>query len=322
MSPVEPDSGPSMPTCAIDNGGCDPNADCFEAPEGRVCQCRQGFTGDGLTCIVPWEPIATIPDRVFYNGFGAFAIGSGSRIFFFPESNDPPPSSFFLSYDILSGEVREEALPPPEVNDFCACGAGQVLVALDDYLYQFGNYGTRYHTTLQTWEELFYPPERARGEAAGAALGQRAYTFGGRDNARSVQYFDVTLLDWVDLGPTLPWDLDQGAAVAVEPNLIYVFGGRVDGVANRAAVYDAEANAWQPLPDMPDQLYANRGSGLASGRPFVVSYETLYSFDPSNGTWSSIPMPMAPYSYATTVIGEVYVVSSVDGQVEIHRLVN
>ena len=29
---------------------CDPNAECLDLPDGFVCQCRVGYTGNGFTC--------------------------------------------------------------------------------------------------------------------------------------------------------------------------------------------------------------------------------------------------------------------------------
>lgn len=36
--------------CAIDNGGCSPDADCIDMAGTALCACKPGFTGDGLTC--------------------------------------------------------------------------------------------------------------------------------------------------------------------------------------------------------------------------------------------------------------------------------
>lgn len=36
--------------CAGDNN-CSPNADCVNIPGAYQCQCRDGYEGDGLTCI-------------------------------------------------------------------------------------------------------------------------------------------------------------------------------------------------------------------------------------------------------------------------------
>ncbi len=36
--------------CVTDNGGCDSNAICTNTIGDRACECKQGFTGDGLSC--------------------------------------------------------------------------------------------------------------------------------------------------------------------------------------------------------------------------------------------------------------------------------
>ncbi len=37
--------------CAQDNGGCDPNATCTASGESRSCTCKDGYTGNGLSCV-------------------------------------------------------------------------------------------------------------------------------------------------------------------------------------------------------------------------------------------------------------------------------
>lgn len=34
----------------IDECSCDPNADCINTGSSYICQCRQGFTGNGMAC--------------------------------------------------------------------------------------------------------------------------------------------------------------------------------------------------------------------------------------------------------------------------------
>lgn len=51
------DPGP----CAVDNGGCDEQAECTGADDGtRTCRCPAGLAGDGLVCTeIPANPCAT-----------------------------------------------------------------------------------------------------------------------------------------------------------------------------------------------------------------------------------------------------------------------
>jgi len=37
-------------SCKVDNGNCSPHAKCVPTSLGRVCLCKRGFAGDGLTC--------------------------------------------------------------------------------------------------------------------------------------------------------------------------------------------------------------------------------------------------------------------------------
>jgi cysteine-rich repeat protein len=53
--------------CALSLDNCSPDADCFNSPwtptaGGFVCQCREGFTGDGVTCM-PGLPFPTFEPR-------------------------------------------------------------------------------------------------------------------------------------------------------------------------------------------------------------------------------------------------------------------
>lgn len=50
----ESSSGAPFDPCALDNGGCDPDASCMPDPSGEVavCDCNEGFEGNGLSCVV------------------------------------------------------------------------------------------------------------------------------------------------------------------------------------------------------------------------------------------------------------------------------
>lgn len=47
-------TGTPFDPCAVDNGGCDPDATCTPDPSGEVavCDCGEGFEGNGLSCDV------------------------------------------------------------------------------------------------------------------------------------------------------------------------------------------------------------------------------------------------------------------------------
>ena len=36
--------------CAVDNGGCDVNAQCQNTAGSRECRCNDGYAGDGESC--------------------------------------------------------------------------------------------------------------------------------------------------------------------------------------------------------------------------------------------------------------------------------
>lgn len=50
----ESTTGTPFDPCALDNGGCDPDASCTPDPSGEVavCDCNEGFDGNGLSCVV------------------------------------------------------------------------------------------------------------------------------------------------------------------------------------------------------------------------------------------------------------------------------
>ncbi len=56
-------SGPgpeSEKTCADNNGGCDPNADCSMVSGFPACKCKTGFSGDGVTCTDSAGPVLVL----------------------------------------------------------------------------------------------------------------------------------------------------------------------------------------------------------------------------------------------------------------------
>ena len=38
------------PECRVGSNDCGPNAVCINLANSNVCQCQDGFTGDGTTC--------------------------------------------------------------------------------------------------------------------------------------------------------------------------------------------------------------------------------------------------------------------------------
>lgn len=58
------DATADVDQCLIDNGGCDVNANCINNPSGSpACECRPGFTGNGLSCTGAWG-VAVRPVRL------------------------------------------------------------------------------------------------------------------------------------------------------------------------------------------------------------------------------------------------------------------
>ena len=36
--------------CARETHNCSKNADCIDLPQGFACKCKDGYSGDGVTC--------------------------------------------------------------------------------------------------------------------------------------------------------------------------------------------------------------------------------------------------------------------------------
>ncbi len=68
--------------CSKDNGGCDPNATCVMVSGLPACECRPGFTGDGLKCADGAAPqlsiVAPLADQVFSSAGPATVEVSGA----------------------------------------------------------------------------------------------------------------------------------------------------------------------------------------------------------------------------------------------------
>ena len=41
---------PDINECLVNNGGCDPDAQCINTPGSLICVCDNGYTGSGREC--------------------------------------------------------------------------------------------------------------------------------------------------------------------------------------------------------------------------------------------------------------------------------
>lgn len=82
-----PDAEPE-PTCAVDNGGCDPEAECTRSRGEIGCACPSFWIGDGWTCL---EPLLSRVDALI-------------------KSPDPEPSEWFGDEVAISGDGRTVAI--------------------------------------------------------------------------------------------------------------------------------------------------------------------------------------------------------------------
>ncbi len=58
-NPGAPPTCVDIDVCLTDNGGCSLDADCTDLAISRTCRCKDGFTGDGFTCVLATGDCAT-----------------------------------------------------------------------------------------------------------------------------------------------------------------------------------------------------------------------------------------------------------------------
>jgi hypothetical protein len=311
--------------CAVDNGGCDDNATCFNTPDGRSCSCNANFVGDGETCRQIWTLVGSLPNtNLDPEGFGAIASAAGSRMFFGPRSNDPFlrfMRSFNVATQIFGGP---HTLPPGSQTDFCACGFTSVFLSDGTELYLLGNRGERYTPTTDTWTPVtsYVDPYR-RGEAAGAfdPISNLFLLIGGRDTERSAIRMAVDTEVFSAEPGTLPASMDSAVAHTMPgTSLTYVAGGDFNnGVALLSHV--TGTSIWTRLADAPFPLGRPAAMGHFDEKIWVANRFGFFFYDPATDNWTTTPVA-APEDLVTAVnvAQSTYALVQNGTTLEVHRL--
>jgi len=333
---------------------CSADATCDSSGPAIVCNCNDGFTGDGVTCTDVDEcatdnggcsDLATChnqpgsrtctcnpgnvgdgltctPAWELLTEIPSLAVYQGFGIdvaatngrIYFAPESND--NSFFVSIGVADPTVVDEAGMDPTTNDFCACGFGGWLTASGADLFYFANWGQAYHNGA--WQSVPYPNNR--GEAATAAVGAAIYMVGGRGPLASVERYSGGLNGtWAPAGTVAayPW-ATSNAAAAAHGGRLYVFGG--DETPTKTAAYDPANNTWTPLPDLPMSIGRPTGAGSALGRVFVTSTNRIYFYDPGPQTWSSLALPAGDWYASTSMGGEAYLVGQAGTATRIYHL--
>lgn len=230
---------------------------------------------------------------------------------------------------------RSAAAAPSFASARAAAGANEDLV----YMLQFGNpsaasddgepkedgpasapaYGVAvYNVTTGEWRREHGAPPVVPVFAQCAAVGTRVAVLGGWDPRTFEPVSDVHVLD----AATGEWR--RGApmrsarsffACAEAGGKIYVAGGhdKHKNALKTAEAYDAESDAWDPLPDMSEERDECDGMATVAGDRFlaVSGYRTARQggferdaewFDPAARAWRRLERVRAPPSAAHVVV--------------------
>ena len=280
--------------CASDNGGCDVNALCVNAPGTRACLCNANFAGDGETCTEVWSLAGTLAnvDLIPANS-GTLAVSAGSRVFFGPRTGNAA-QAYMRSFDFNTGQFSPNlAMPPNPPGDFCACGLGESFVSNGINLFLLGNSGHRYEVQGNRWEQFSqYQDDFRRGEAGSTfdAQTQSILLFGGRDNGTNAVRFDMTGGDPPQLEPgVLPVAMSD--AVAHTPSgssLTFVAHQDSESGVVEFFSHATGQSTWNTLADLPSPAASPRTMGHAGTKLWLADRNgKIFTFDPAAGTWNS-----------------------------------
>jgi N-acetylneuraminic acid mutarotase len=144
----------------------------------------------------------------------------------------------------------------------------------------------------------------------------------------NVFVFDTDAQIW-QLGAGMPAGTERGAAAtAALDGLVYVIGGRREGVAVAdASTYDPEDQTWNPIADLPEPR-DHMAIGVIDGRLYVVGgrdgsniaahTDRLDVYDPVTDTWdAAAPMPTSRGGMAAGVLGGLLWVAGGEGNQDV-----
>lgn len=314
--------------CATDNGGCDVNAECLNRPGSRVCRCSAGYVGDGLTCQPVWELQDTLTGSEFEAPFDGFGAAVGDTIWFTRDGQNA--ATVLFGYNTVARTFENR--PVTTVDEFCACGYGQVFVGGLNRLWMFGNDGTFYDPAANRWVNVpsYASSGFRRGEAAGAFDSRTGsvYMVGGRSDVTpsntTASIANLAAGTYMSEPGQLPVGVsDASAWIIPGDNVLYVAGG--NGTDNNRRHFFSHvigSSTWTELAQLPDDASQTRGMGDYQGKIWVATNAGLHLFDRTTLTWSSVTLPTG-FQRAVSANGAVWAIVSTigSGHIEIHKLV-
>ncbi len=225
---------------------------------------------------------------------------------------------YYNQYDSVTGRVdildlktqrwsKGRPLPGAQTHFATATDGRYIYLAGGQYGAQLATAGTneawRYDTQLNTWSAMPRIPDiRFGGQMQ--YLNGRLHFVGGNDKTRVRSRSEHWIFDlnrpqigWY-AGATLPMSSDHHSSIVVQ-NQLYVLGGEVEhgtSYLTQSAMYryDASANRWRTMPDLPNPTSHTEAATLTDGkRIFVLAGQVnaqqlssnVYSFDIARNRW-------------------------------------
>jgi len=277
--------------CATDNGGCDPNALCINAPGERTCICNANFSGDGETCAEVWSLVGILDgENIDIDGNGTIAAIAGDEVFFGPKTGNAA-NAFMRSFNMATTQFSARLpMPPNSPGDFCNCGLEESFISNGTDLFLLGNDGHRYTPNLQRWANFapYLSPNR-RGEAGGTfdATTNSILLFGGRDNETNALRFDLDDSALSGLEPGSPPVSIYNAVAHTVPNMPLSFiANPVNGGGVQMLSHVTGTPTWTQHTNAPNDMNGPTTMGNIGPQIWVVDRSgVMFFFDPATDTW-------------------------------------
>jgi len=219
-------------------------------------------------------------------------------------------------------------MPGGARQEFCVAALGGLVYAIGSYTGNANNQRLEaYDPATNTWSTKAMLPFGG-DHCNAAATATKLYVLGATGTTQSAEY-DPVANSWTMKRP-IPTQRAAAATAAIGDK-IYVAGGQSTMGRNvtvrEFAAYDAVADTWEILPDLPD-IQRNHGPAAGVGGIFYVLggrsgppdnpttglLDRVDAYDPATRTWSSkAAMPRARGGTSAGVIGGLIVVVGGEG---------
>jgi len=229
-----------------------------------------------------------------------------------------------IAYDPVKDSWRDvHKFPGPLNHGNAGSVGGKIYVA---GFYTGGTMSTAttqvfaYDPASDTWTEKTPLPDNTERAAGCVAVDSGfMYVIGGAHDGKSVDNaarYDPAADSWKELAP-LPERREHCTAGAIG-SIIYVAGGRVDGITNfepKTWAYDPSADAWTEKASLPTPRGGLAGAVLGSklyvfggeGNSAVTSgvFPNIDVYDPATDQWATIAQMLVPrHGYGSAVIDD------------------